>query len=254
MSEYDATQSSGAHGESGAAAMPVRVGRSCETAPRRSSVPDEQSENDFLNTMVERAHALWELFVKELAKFGLVGAAAFAINAGLMWLLMHTPYFADSHIKAKIVATVVAIVFSWIANRLWTFRDKRQDDKKKELVQFLVANGIGMAIELGCLGVSYYVLDLRSATASFISSTIIGTILGTVFRYFAYRFWVFSTELDQDPDFADSPDEEFAFVTGQMPVVHRRDHDAHGHQDRGHAPRNDAPRDGTNDDDVRRAS
>ncbi|GAA2521475.1 hypothetical protein GCM10009859_21930 [Kocuria salsicia] len=178
-----------------------------------------------MNTVVERAHALWELFVKELAKFGLVGAAAFAINATLVLLLMHTPYFADSHIKAKVVATVVAIVFSWVANRLWTFRDKRQDDKKKELVQFLVANGIGMAIELGCLGVSYYVLGLTSATASFISGTIIGTILGTVFRYFAYRFWVFSTKLDQDPDFADSPDQEFAFITGQIPVVHRHDHD-----------------------------
>ena len=173
-----------------------------------------------MNTIVERAHALWHLFVKELMKFGVVGALAFVINASLVWVLMHTPYFAESHIKAKFVATVVAIIFSWVANRMWTFREKRQDDKKKELVQFLVANGIGMAIELGCLGVSYYVLGLTSATASFVSGTIIGTILGTVFRYFAYRFWVFSTTLDADPEFADSPDEEFAFVTGQMPVVH----------------------------------
>ncbi|MDO4919384.1 GtrA family protein, partial [Kocuria sp.] len=172
-----------------------------------------------MNNLMDRAHALWELFVKELAKFGVVGAAAFAINASLVLLLMHTRYFADSHIKAKVVATIVAIIFSWLANRLWTFRDKRQDDKKKELVQFLVANGIGMAIELGCLGVSYYVLGLTSATASFISGTVIGTILGTVFRYFAYRFWVFSTELDQDPEFADSAEEELAFVTGQLPVV-----------------------------------
>lgn len=176
-----------------------------------------------MNTIVEHAHALWHLFVKELMKFGVVGALAFVINATLVWVLMHTPYFAQSHIKAKFVATVVAILFSWVANRLWTFREKRQENKRRELVQFLVANGIGMAIELGCLFFSYYVLGLQSATASFISGTIVGTILGTVFRYFAYRFWVFSTELDQDPRFADSRETELAFITGQIPVIRAQD-------------------------------
>ena len=217
--------------------------------------------------MIDRAHALWNLFVKELAKFGVVGAAAFAINAGLVWVLMHTQYFAESHIKAKVVATVVAIVFSWIANRLWTFRDKRQEDKRKELVQFLVANGIGMGIELGCLGVSYYVLGLTSATASFISGTIIGTILGTIFRYFAYRFWVFSTKLDHDPDFASSPDQELAFITGQIPVIPQRDDPTSRHDDPApphgqSTPHHDAstprPEDTVTDtmpeEDVRRAS
>ncbi|GHD87581.1 MULTISPECIES: GtrA family protein [Kocuria] len=210
--------------------------------------------------MFDRAHALWNLFVKELAKFGVVGAAAFAINAGLVWVLMHTQYFAESHIKAKVVATVVAIIFSWVANRLWTFRDKRQEDKRKELVQFLVANGIGMGIELGCLGVSYYVLGLTSATASFISGTIIGTILGTIFRYFAYRFWVFSTKLDQDPDFASSPDQELAFITGQIPVIPQREDKTPRHDDPASHHGNPAPRPEDTvantlpEQDVRRAS
>ena len=79
-------------------------------------------ESESVNNLVDRAHAMWELFVKELTKFGLVGAAAWVVNAAVVWLLMHTAYFAHGHIKAKIVATVVATVFSWIANRLWTFR------------------------------------------------------------------------------------------------------------------------------------
>ncbi|WP_344224676.1 GtrA family protein [Kocuria atrinae] len=180
---------------------------------------------------MERADALWHLFVKELMKFGVVGALAFVINASLTWILMHTPWFEDSHIKAKFVATVVAILFSWIANRLWTFREKRQENKRRELVQFLVANGIGLAIEMGCLFFSYYILGLQSATASFISGTIIGTILGTIFRYFAYRFWVFRQELDDDPDFAGSREEEFAFITGQIPVVQRKEETARAESD-----------------------
>lgn len=185
--------------------------------------PSYGNREPYVNSIMERADALWHLFVKELMKFGVVGALAFVINAVLVWVLMHTAWFEDSHIKAKFVATVVAILFSWVANRLWTFREKRQENKRRELVQFLVANGIGLAIELGCLVFSYYVLGLQSATASFISGTIIGTILGTVFRYFAYRFWVFRQELDEDPDFAGSREEEFAFITGQIPVVQGRD-------------------------------
>lgn len=167
-----------------------------------------------MNRLVDRFDALWHLFVKELMKFGVVGALAFVINASITWVLMHT-WFQDGHLKAKFVATAVAITFAWVANRLWTFRHKRQSDKRRELVQFLVANGIGMAIELGCLGFSYYVLGLTSTYASFVSGTIIGTILGTVFRYFAYRFWVFTEELDQDPDFADTAELEIALITGR---------------------------------------
>ncbi|WP_370830244.1 GtrA family protein [Kocuria sediminis] len=170
-----------------------------------------------MNRLVDRFDALWHLFVKELMKFGVVGALAFVINASLTWVLMHT-WFQDGHLKAKVIATAVAILFAWIANRLWTFRHKRQSDKRRELVQFLVANGIGMAIELGCLGFSYYVLGLTSAYASFVSGTIIGTILGTIFRYFAYRFWVFTQELDEDPNFADTAALEIALITGAAPA------------------------------------
>ncbi|MFI7579610.1 GtrA family protein [Kocuria kalidii] len=183
-----------------------------------------------MNRLVDRFDALWHLFVKELMKFGVVGALAFLINASITWVLMHT-WFQDGHLKAKFVATAVAITFAWVANRLWTFRHKRQSDKRRELVQFLVANGIGMAIELGCLGFSYYVLGLTSTYASFVSGTIIGTILGTVFRYFAYRFWVFTEELDQDPDFADTADLEIALITGRAPGqgAERPHRDSAGH-------------------------
>lgn len=169
--------------------------------------------------MMNRLKAAWHLFVAELMKFGTVGGLAFLVNAGVVWILMHTIFEQDGHGKAKAIATVVATIFSWFANRYWTFRDKRQSDTKKELKQFLVANAIGMAIELSCIGVSYYILDLRSATASFVSGTIIGTILGTLFRYFAYRFWVYAVKLDDEPGFAPSVASEMAAITGHIPKV-----------------------------------
>ena len=167
--------------------------------------------------MTVRFKALWHLFIAELMKFGTVGGLAFLVNAVVVWVLMST-VLHDGHLKAKAIATVVATVFSWLANRYWTFRDKRQADTKREAWQFLVANVIGLSIELSCLGVSVYVLGLTSEFASFISGTIIGTVLGTVFRYLAYRFWVYAKPLDSEPGFAPSTASEMAAITGSLPV------------------------------------
>ncbi len=169
--------------------------------------------------MTVRFKALWHLFIAELMKFGTVGGLAFLVNAGVVALLMATVFQEEGHLKAKAIATVVATIFSWLANRYWTFRDKRQADTKREAWQFLIANVIGLAIELSCIGVSYYILGLTSGTASFISGTIIGTILGTIFRYLAYRFWVYAKPLDQEPGFAPSTASEMAAITGSLPVV-----------------------------------
>lgn len=169
--------------------------------------------------MTVRFKALWHLFIAELMKFGTVGGLAFLVNAGVVWILMRTVFADEGHLKAKAIATVVATLFSWLANRYWTFRDKRQEDTKREAWQFLIANVIGLAIELACIGVSYYVLGLTSATASFISGTIIGTLLGTIFRYLAYRFWVYARPLDREPGFAPSTASEMAAITGSIPVI-----------------------------------
>lgn len=152
-------------------------------------------------TFKQKMTGLWHLFIKEVLKFGIVGGLAFIVNATVTWFLMST-WMADSHSKAKFLAGVVATIFSWILNRLWTFKDKRQENKWREAVQFAVVNLIGIAVETGCVLFSTYVLGLDSKEASFVSGTIIGTVLGTVVRYFAYRFWVYgnveNTRKDED--------------------------------------------------------
>jgi putative flippase GtrA len=48
-----------------------------------------------------------------------------------------------------------------------------------------------MAIGLACLWFSHYVLGFTSLLADNISSNVIGLALGTVFRFWLYRSWVF---------------------------------------------------------------
>ena len=143
-------------------------------------------------TLTERLKSLWDSYGIEVLKFGTVGGAAFIVNSVTVWVLMMT-VMSQSHTKAKVVASIVATIFSWLMNRLWTFRDSRSENWKREAIEFGLVNLLGILVEAGCVAFSTYVLNLRTPEASFISGTIIGTILGTILRYFLYRFWVYGS-------------------------------------------------------------
>lgn len=158
-----------------------------------------------VRTLTHRIIGLIDLLWREVAKFGLVGGLGWIIDNALYAVLWHGP-MSDSTIKARIVSTGVATLFSWFANRYWTFRHRRSERVWKEFGLFLVMNGIGLGIVLACQVVSRYVLGFQSFTADFVAGGVIGLILGTIFRFLAYRFFVFNEELDGDPEFANDHD------------------------------------------------
>lgn len=151
-------------------------------------------------TITKRIRGLVSLFWREVAKFGTVGGVAFIIDNGLYWWLINGP-MSESVVKGRFVSAAVATLFSWVANRYWTFRHRRQPNPVRELVMFIVINVIGMVIAAGCVWVARYPLEVTSP-ALLLAAGIFGTAVATVVRFFAYRFWVFNAELDAEPEFA----------------------------------------------------
>lgn len=163
---------------------------------------------------------------REVAKFGAVGGVAFLIDSAIFLWLISGP-MDDSHVKSKAIAVAVATLFSWVGNRYWTFRHRRTRTRTRELVMFVLMNLIGLGIQSGCVVVSYYLLGLTSATASFVSGSIIGMGLAMVFRFIAYRFWVFTGDAPDLPG-EDGPEEDGLhmlsdreLVTGEIEQVRR---------------------------------
>lgn len=137
----------------------------------------------------------WQEWFVEFLQFCTVGLGAYIVDVGLFNLLayhwdVNLPW--DQSMTAKFISVSISIVFAWVGNRLWTFRKRAQNSKKREFTMFVLVNLGGMAIALACLGFSRFVLGFDSQFADNIAANVVGLVLGTAFRYVCYRYIVFS--------------------------------------------------------------
>ncbi|NUT38026.1 MAG: GtrA family protein [Hamadaea sp.] len=126
----------------------------------------------------------------EILKFGLVGILNTLINLTVFNVLLFS--IADvGRVKANFVATAVATVFAYLMSRYWTFKDRPSDHStSREFVLFVIFNIIGLGIESALIGGTVYIIGTSSIVAVNIAK-IVGLGLGTVFRFWAYRSFVF---------------------------------------------------------------
>ncbi len=125
----------------------------------------------------------------ELAKFGTVGAMAFVIDITLFNLVLH---LTDKPLTSKAISTVVAATFAFVLNRAWSFRHRQRTTVQREYTLFFVLNAIGLGIALGCLFTSHYALGFTSKLADNISANGFGLVLGTTFRFWSYRRFIWA--------------------------------------------------------------
>ena len=133
-------------------------------------------------------------WVREFIQFGMVGATAYIVDAGLFNLLQHGPLgvLAGHPNTAQFVAAATATLYSWIANRLWTYRGRTQENATREAILFFFANACGIGISQFCLVFTHHILGYTSALADNIAVYIVGFALGTAFRFFFYHYVVFT--------------------------------------------------------------
>ena len=139
----------------------------------------------------------------EVAKFGTVGAVAFVIDVGLFNIL-RAGVLADSPLTAKTISVIVATTFAFMANRHWTYGDRARTGYGRETALFFATNAAALLISWACLAFTHYLLGFDSQLADNISGNVVAVGLGTMFRFWVSRTWVFPT---QDPVPAAQPDQ-----------------------------------------------
>ncbi|WP_262850787.1 GtrA family protein [Mumia quercus] len=135
--------------------------------------------------------------VREVGAFGIVGLAGYVTDVAVFNLLSYAgedPLLADKPLTAKVLSVVAAMVVTYLGNRHWTWRGRSPHTRRREIALFVVMNVIGMLIAVACLAFSQYVLGLDGPLADNISANVVGLGLGTLFRFWAYRRYVFPAQ------------------------------------------------------------
>lgn len=135
---------------------------------------------------------------RELVKFALVGGTTFVVDT-VVFLALKTTVLAPKPVTAKILAVLVATIVGYVLNREWSFRTRGGRERHHEATLYFAISGVGMAINAAPLWVSRYVFDLQvpevgrltMEVADFASAQIVGTLLAMVFRWWAFRRYVF---------------------------------------------------------------
>jgi putative flippase GtrA len=154
----------------------------------------------------ERVHTM----LPEILKFCVVGGLGTVIDLGGAAVL-HSSYHFEP-LAAKAVSVTLATVFTYLGSRFWTFRERENQSVRREAVLFIVLNVVGLIIAEAVIGLVTYVMGLRGPL-EYNAASFIGTGLGTIFRFWAYRKWVFldpegvsaATQLPDAPAFPDYP-------------------------------------------------
>jgi putative flippase GtrA len=162
-----------------------------------SPLPDQRPSG--VRALTRAVHARVGTLLHEVAKFGVVGIVALVVDVGLFNLLRFAggegPMY-DKPLSAKVVSVCVATTVAYFGNRYWTFRHRGRTSFGREYLLFFVLNGVGLLISVGCLWFTHYALGLTSALADNISANVIGLALGTLFRFWSYRRWVFPEDTE----------------------------------------------------------
>lgn len=130
--------------------------------------------------------------VRELGRFGTVGASAMVVDVGLFNLLITAGL---GPLTSKALAVTVATTWSYVASRCWAYRHRGAARDRigthGEYLLFFAINAIALGIALLPLAATYYGLGMRSVLAQNISTNGVGLVLGMAFRFWAYRTLVF---------------------------------------------------------------
>ena len=85
----------------------------------------------------------FKTFVNQSLRFVLVGVLNTIIGAGLFSLLYY--FFKFHYLPSNIISTLIALINSFICNKLWTF--KKKEFQKREVVLFIIVFAVSFGIQ-----------------------------------------------------------------------------------------------------------
>jgi putative flippase GtrA len=133
---------------------------------------------------IRKLYARFRQLIHEGFKFVLIGVVGAIVTFGAANALHSIGKY-----KAITIATILATAITYLGNRYWTFRHRQGKGTTRDSTMFFVLNGVGLLIYYGCIGL-LDVAGLGHNLGWYNVALVVGTGLGTLFRFWSYRKWI----------------------------------------------------------------
>ena len=163
--------------------------------PTSIETPPQRPARSGLGGLIARATGLVRRHASELIRFAGVGGVAYVIDIGLFNLMYLGLDWSE--VYAKIISAVVAMTVAFFGNRHWTWRERRGSAAAhRQYALYFFFNGIGLLIAMACLWANSGLAQVwpqyfDNELAVNLAANFFGVGIASVFRFFAYRTWVF---------------------------------------------------------------
>jgi putative flippase GtrA len=185
---------------------------------------------------IRELYAQFRYLVHEGGKFLVVGAFGAIVTIGGADAMHDIGKYL-----AITIATVAGTIVTYLGNRYWTFTHRQGQGHARDTVVFFVLNGVGLLIYYACIWLIQDVAGL-AGRLWYLVALIVGTALGTIFRFWSYRKWVWKAvggpaghgDVLPVPEASGGPEQErltpAGTATGPHPVNPSRTGGAHRRQ------------------------
>lgn len=127
--------------------------------------------------------------IRSILSFGCVGAVGFAVDGGILSVLVQVCHI-DVYLS-RAVSFVTAVFTTWLLNRIWVFKQKKPSQRRvhREYLSYFFVQTIGALLNLGVF------VALIHTFPTFRSHPIVPLAVGSVcamcFNYSGSYRWVF---------------------------------------------------------------
>jgi putative flippase GtrA len=134
-----------------------------------------------VNTLAARLQVL-----PPVLRFGLVGGVGFAVDGGLLQLLVWAGW---GPIAARLVSFPVAVLATWWLNRMFTFGGQDGGSLWRSLGRYVAVSLVGTGINFGIY--TSFVLGSAAMAANPLVPFAIASIVAMAFNYLGSKYFAF---------------------------------------------------------------
>jgi putative flippase GtrA len=148
---------------------------------------------------IRETYQRFTVLIHEVLKFAIVGGIGFVVQIGVTDGL-HLG-LGMGPVTATAIGYVISAAVTFLGNRHWAFKHRQGKGLRHETLMFVFLNAIALGIQEAVVAIVHYGMHQTGGLA-FNIATVLGIGLGTIFRLWSYRKFVF-LEVKEAPSLAE---------------------------------------------------